>query len=90
MFNFDISQTKVGQELFEEGEKKGEKKAAKKLITKLMAQKFGIKMNRIAPRLRSLRTQDLMALGENLLAMNTFEDAHQWIKNRKKMIKVAA
>ena len=31
MFNFDISQTKVGQELFEEGQIEGEKRAAKKI-----------------------------------------------------------
>ncbi|KPA13406.1 Addiction module antidote protein, HigA [Candidatus Magnetomorum sp. HK-1] len=102
MFDFDISQTKVGQELFEEGkiegEKKGkiegkiegEKKAAKKLIAKLMSKKFDIQLRRIMPRLEPLRTVDMMDLGENLLTMNSFEDAYQWINNRKQMIKMAA
>ena len=90
MFDFDISQTKVGQELLEEGEKKGEKKATKKLIAKLMSKKYNIQLRRIMPRLEPLRTVDIMELGENLLTMNSFEDAHQWINNRKQMIKMAA
>ena len=94
MFNFDISQTKVGQELLEEGEKKGkiegEKKAAKKLIAKQMSKKFDIQLRRIMPRLEPLRTVDMMELGENLLTMNSFEDAYQWINTRKRMIKMAA
>jgi len=97
MFNFDISQTKVGQELFEEGKiegekkgkKKGEKKAAKKLIAKLLSKKFNIQLRRIMPRLEPLRTKDMMELGEHLLTMNSFEDAFQWINNRKQMIKMA-
>ena len=98
MFNFDISQTKVGKELIEEGEIKGkiegkiegEKKAAKKIIARLMSKKFNIQLRRIMPRLEPLRTDDMMELGEHLLSMNTFEDAFQWINNRKKMIKMAA
>jgi len=86
MFDFDISQTKVGQELLEEGEKK----AAKKLIAKQMSKKFDIQLRRIMPRLEPLRTVDMMELGENLLTMNSFEDAYQWINNRKQMIKMAA
>ena len=86
MFDFDISQTKVGQELLEEGERK----AAKKLIAKLMSKKFDIQLRRIMPRLEPLRTVDMMELGENLLTMNSFEDAYQWINTRKQMIKMAA
>jgi addiction module HigA family antidote len=93
MFNFDISQTKVGRELREEGiiegEKKGEKKAAKRLIAKQLSKKFNIQLRRIMPRLEPLRTNDMMELGENLLTMNSFEDAFQWINNRKRMIKMA-
>ncbi|MBF0449888.1 MAG: HigA family addiction module antidote protein [Candidatus Magnetomorum sp.] len=102
MFNFDISQTLVGKELLEEGEKKGEikgeikgekkgeKKAATKLIAKLMAKKFNISIRNILPRLYPLRTNDIMDLGENILSMNTFEEAYQWINNRKKLVRVGA
>ena len=98
MFDFDISQTKVGKELFEEGkiegekrgEKRGEKKAAKQLIAKQLSKKFDIKLRRIMPRLEPLRTKDMMELGENLLTMNSFDDAFQWIDNRRQMIKMAA
>ncbi|KPA14241.1 transposase YhgA family protein, partial [Candidatus Magnetomorum sp. HK-1] len=68
----------------------GEKRAAKKLIAKQMAKKFNIQLRRIMPRLEPLRINDMMELGENLLTMNSFEDAHQWINNRKRIIKMAA
>jgi len=98
MFNFDISQTLVGQELLDEGEKKGEKKgekrgeknAATRLTAKLMAKKFDMSIRRILPRLYPLRTVDIMDLGENILSMNTFDEAYQWINNRKKLIKMGA
>ena len=55
-----------------------------------MAKKFNIQLRRIMPRLEPLRINDMMELGENLLTMNSFEDAHQWINNRKRIIKMAA
>jgi len=102
MYNFNIADTTIGREIKnegkiegkiegeKEGEKKGEKKAAIKLIAKQMARKFDINLRRIMPRLKPLRTDDLMELGEHILSMTSFEDAFQWINNRKKMIKMAA
>ena len=55
-----------------------------------MSKKFDIQLRRIMPRLEPLRTDDMMELGENLLTMNSFEDAYQWINTRKRMIKMAA
>ena len=66
----------------------GERLAAKKLIAKLMAKKFNINLKRVMPRLNPLRTNDIMELGEYILAMNTFDDANQWINARKKQIKM--
>jgi len=71
-----------------EGKKEGERLAAKKLIAKQMAKKFNINLKRIMPRLNPLRTNDIMELGEYLLAMNTFDDANRWINARKKQIKM--
>jgi len=96
MFHFDISNTRVGKELLKEGEKKGkkegkiegEKKAALKLIAKQMAKKFDMSIRSILPRLRPLQTNDIMDLGENILSMNTFDEAYQWINNRKKLIRM--
>ena len=69
------------------GEKIGEKKAAQRLIARQISKKFDINIQRISPRLRPLRTDDIMELGEHLLAMNSYEDAFQWINNRKQKIK---
>ena len=77
------------EEGIKEGIKEGKEEGAKRLIAPQMAQKFGIKVQRVTPRLRSLRTKDIMELGENLLTMNSFEDAYQWINVRKKQIKMA-
>ena len=104
MFNFDISQTMVGQELLKEGEKKGEKigkeigkeigqkigqkKATKKLIAMQMAEKFNINTRRVMPKLEPLRINDMMELGKDILSMDSYEDAYQWIDERKRLIKV--
>ncbi|KPA10317.1 hypothetical protein MHK_009477 [Candidatus Magnetomorum sp. HK-1] len=92
MFDFDISNTLVGQELIQVGEKKGEKigqkKATKKLIAMQMAEKFNINTRRIMPKLEPLRINDMMELGKDLLSMDSYEDAYQWIDERKRMIKV--
>jgi len=108
MFNFDISQTMVGQELLKEGEKKGEKKgekigkeigqkigqeigqkkATKKIVAMLMAEKFNINTRRVMPKLEPLRINDMMELGKDLLSMDSYEDAYQWIDERKRLIKV--
>jgi len=94
MFNFDISQTRVGKDLLQEGEKRGEKKGEKKLAKKLIAEqlstKFNIAKRRIMPRLEPLRTIDMLELAKLLLNMNQYEEAYQWIDNRKKMIKMSA
>jgi len=84
MFDFDISQTMVGQELLEEGQKK----ATKKLIAMIMAEKFNINTRRVMPKLETLRINDMMELGKDLLSMDSYEDAYQWIDERKRMIKV--
>jgi len=55
-----------------------------------MSKKFDIQLRLIMPRLEPLKTVDMMELGENLLTMNSFEDAYQWINTRKQMIKMAA
>ncbi len=94
MYNFNIAETPIGRELIKEGrieaEKESEKKVATKLIARQMAKKFDINLRRIMPRLKPLRTDDLMELGEHILSMASFEDAFQWINHRKKMIKMAA
>ena len=72
-----------------EGEREGEKKATRRLITRIVANKFNINSQRIAPRLRSLRTKDMIELADNIFSMNSFEDAFQWIEERKKIIKMA-
>jgi addiction module HigA family antidote len=94
MFNFDISQTRVGKDLLQEGEKRGEKKGEKKLAKKLIAEqlstKFNIEKRRIMPRLEPLRTIDMLELAKLLLNMNQYEEAYQWIDNRKKMNKMTA
>jgi len=99
MYKFDISQTVVGQELLKEGleagkkegikegKKEGEKIAAIRIIGRQMSKKFDVSMNRILPRLKALPIKDIMDLGENLLTMDTFEDAYTWINYRKKKIK---
>ena len=93
MFDFDISQTRVGKDLLLEGEKKGEKKGEKRLAKKFIAEqlstKFNLEKRRIMPRLEPLRTSDMMELGKLVLNMNQYEEAYQWIDNRKKMIKMA-
>jgi hypothetical protein len=94
MFDFDLSQTRVGKDLLQEGEKRGEKrgekKLAKRLITELLSTKFNIEKRRIMPRLEPLRTVDMLELAKLLLNMNQYEEAYQWIDNRKKLIKKAA
>jgi len=91
MFDFDIYQTRVGKELFEAGERRGkkagEKKATKKLIAELLSTKFNIETRRLMPRLEPLRINDMLELGKQLLTMNQYEEAYQWIDNRKRMIK---
>jgi len=68
------------------GRKEGEKKAARQIITRLVTQKFNIKSQRISPRLRSLRTRDMIELADQILSMNSYEDAFQWIDERKKKL----
>ena len=70
-----------------EGKKEGAKETAQKLISRQMARKFNISIQRVSPRLRSLPTKDIMELGENLLTMNSYEDAFQWITDRKRIKK---
>ncbi|ETR70843.1 MAG: hypothetical protein OMM_02935 [Candidatus Magnetoglobus multicellularis str. Araruama] len=82
--------TSIADIWIEEGIEKGERLAAKKLIAKQMAKKFNINLKRIMPCLNPLRTNDIMELGEYLLAMNTFDDANRWINARKKQIKMMA
>jgi hypothetical protein len=41
-------------------------------------------------RLEPLRTIDMVELAKLLLTMNQYDEAYQWIDNRKKMIKMAA
>ena len=72
------------------GKKIGEKKAMQRLIARLMAKKFKINIQKITPRLRALRPNDIIELGDHILSMNSFEDAFQWIDERKKKIKIAA
>jgi len=88
MFDFDISNTLVGQELIQLGEKRGEKKATKKMIATLMAEKFNINARRVMPKLEPLRINDMMELGKDLFSMNSYEDAYEWIDERKRIIKV--
>ena len=92
MFDFDISNTLVGQELIQVGEKKGEKigqkKATKKLVAMQLAEKFNINARRVMPKLEPLRINDMMELGKDLLSMDSYEDVYQWIDERKRLIKV--
>jgi len=81
---------KVGEKRGEKrGQKIGEQKATQRLIARLVANKFKINIQRVAPRLRSLRTKDIIELGDHILSMNSYEDAFQWIDDRKKKIKMA-
>jgi hypothetical protein len=93
MFDFDISQTRVGRDLLKEGEKigekRGEKRLAKKMIAEQLSTRFNLEKRRIMPRLEPLRTNDMLELAKLLLTMNQYEEAYQWIDNRKKMIKNA-
>ena len=70
-----------------EGKKEGNKEGMQKIIARLMARKFNISVQRVSPRLRPLRTKDIEELGEHLLFMDSYEDAFQWINDRKKNIK---
>ena len=72
-----------------EGKKEGEKKATKRLIARMIANKFNIKIQRITPRLKSLRIKDMIELGDNIFTMNSLEDAFQWINSRKKKLTMA-
>jgi predicted transposase YdaD len=72
-----------------EGKKEGKMEATRRLITRLVANKFNINYRRVAPRLRALRTKDMIEFADNLFSMNSFEDAFQWIDERKKKIKMA-
>jgi len=74
----------------ERGEKIGEKIGIKKVVARQMSKKFNMGLNRITPRLNPLPSDAIMELGEHLLSMNTFEEAYQWINERKKMIKMTA
>jgi len=65
----------------------GKKEGMQKIIVRLMARKFNINVQRVSPRLRPLRTKDIEELGEHLLFMDSYEDAFQWINDRKKKIK---
>jgi len=89
MFDFDISQTRMGRDLLKEGEKRGEKRLAKKMIAEQLSTRFNLEKRRIMPRLEPLRTNDMLELAKLLLTMNQYEEAYQWIDNRKKMIKNA-
>jgi hypothetical protein len=97
MFDFDISQTRAGRDLLKEGEiigekrgeKIGEKRLAKKMIAEQLSTRFNLEKRRIMPRLEPLRTNDMLELARLLLTMNQYEEAYQWIDNRKKMIKNA-
>jgi len=80
--------TSIADIWIEEGKREGERLAAKKLTAKLIAKKFNINLKKIMPRLNPLRTNDIMELGEYILAMNTLDDANQWINARKKQIKM--
>jgi len=74
----------------EKGEKRGEKNGIKKVVARQMSKKFNMQLNRITPRLNPLPANEIMELAERLLSMNTFEEAYQWINERKKQIRMAA
>jgi len=79
---------KIGEKKGEKkGKKEGKKEASRQIITRLVTKKFNIKSQRISPRLRSLRTRDMIELADQILFMNSHEDAFQWIDERKKKIK---
>ena len=69
-----------------EGKKEGKEEATRQIITRIVANKFNINSQRIAPRLRVLRTRDMIELADQIFSMNSFEDAFHWIDERKKSI----
>ena len=84
-----LEKTRSYKELVAIGKKEGKKEATRSLISRMVANKFNINSQRISPRLKALRTKDMVEFADNLFSMNSFEDAFQWIDERKKKIKMA-
>jgi len=69
---------------------KGIKEGASKMLSRQIAKKFDSQVRRESPRLRNLRSDDLMELAEELFILNTLTDVHNWINERKKLNKQKA
>ena len=84
-----LEKTRSYKELVAIGKKKGEKKATRRIISRIIANRFNISLQHILPRMKSLRTKDMIELGDKIFTMHSFEDAFQWIDKRKKKIMLA-
>jgi predicted transposase/invertase (TIGR01784 family) len=91
-----IEETRSYRELVAIGEKKGEKRgekrgeelATRRLVARLIAKRFNIHIQRVIPRLRTLPVKDVEALSDLLFSMRSFNEAFQWIDERKRQIKL--
>jgi len=66
-----------------EGEKVGEIKGYAKMLSILIAKQFNSQVRRELPRLRKLKSKDLMELGEIIFGFHSLDSIHEWIKQRK-------
>jgi len=66
---------------------KGKKEGVSKMLSRQIAKKFDSQVRRESPRLRNLRSDDLMELAEELFILNSLTDVHNWINERKKLNK---
>jgi len=78
MFNFDISNTKVGQELKKEGIKEGEKKGKKEIILYLFENRFGKLPAKMKKQINQIETKLLDDLAVSLFNFNTVNDYYFW------------
>ena len=78
MFNFDISNTKVGQELKKEGIKEGEKKGKKDIVLYLFENRFGKLPVKMKKQINQIETTLLDDLAVSLLNFNTVNDYYFW------------
>jgi len=86
MFDFDLSDTKAGQELFEMGEKNGEKKAKKKwrkegrknFLLMLLKSQFGKLPKNFESSIKKSTPQTLSKLGKSMFNFDSIEDVYEW------------
>jgi len=78
MFNFDISNTKVGKELIKEGIKEGKKEGKKEIIIFLFENRFGKLPTKFEKQINKIDSQLLDDLAISFLNFSSINDYYLW------------